>query len=174
MPCLVLTGKKVVVIGGGAVGVEVAQHLAEKGTLSGEELKFLFINKVETPEDLYKLATKGSKEVVMIEMLKKIGKDIGRSTRWVMMQDMGRHGVVTKTETKALEITDKGVKIENEEGTGFIEADSIVIAAGSVPVNSLQEVLKTKGLSYDTVGDAKQIGLAFNAIHDGFEAGRKI
>lgn len=170
----VITGKKVVVIGGGAVGVEVALHLAEKGTLSGEELKFLFVNKVETPEDLYKMVTQGSKEVVVIEMLKKVGKDIGRSTRWVMMQDLGRYGVTTKTDTKALEITDQGVKIENEDGTRLIEADSVVIAAGSVSVNILQPILDSKGISFDVVGDANQIGLAYNAIYDGFEAGRVI
>ena len=55
----VYTGKRVVIIGGGAVGVETALLLAEKGTLSGDVLKFLFVNKAETPEVLYEMATKG-------------------------------------------------------------------------------------------------------------------
>ena len=54
----VATGRKVVVIGGGAVGVETALFLGEKGTLSGDELKFLLVNKAEEPDDLYELATK--------------------------------------------------------------------------------------------------------------------
>ena len=73
----VATGRQVVVIGGGAVGVETALFLGEKGTLSGEALKFLLVNKAETPEDLYELATQGTKDVVLIEMVKKVGKDIG-------------------------------------------------------------------------------------------------
>ena len=39
----VATGQKVAIIGGGAVGIETALLLAEEGTLSGEELKFLLV-----------------------------------------------------------------------------------------------------------------------------------
>ena len=53
--------RKGFILGGGAVGVETALLLAEKGTLSGDALKFLFVNKAETPEALYELATRGTK-----------------------------------------------------------------------------------------------------------------
>ncbi|MEZ4577175.1 MAG: FAD-dependent oxidoreductase [Desulfobacterales bacterium] len=43
----VYTGKRVVIVGGGA---ETALFLAEKGTLSADVLKFLFVNKAETPK----------------------------------------------------------------------------------------------------------------------------
>ena len=49
----VYTGKNVIVIGGGAVGVETAMFLAEKGTLSGEDVKFLLVNRAEDPETIY-------------------------------------------------------------------------------------------------------------------------
>ena len=39
------TGKRVVIVGGGAVGVETALFLAEKGTLSAEGVKFLLVNR---------------------------------------------------------------------------------------------------------------------------------
>ncbi|MCP4626646.1 MAG: FAD-dependent oxidoreductase, partial [bacterium] len=51
----VYTGKRIVIIGGGAVGVETALFLGEKGTLSGDAVKFLLVNKAEEPETLYKL-----------------------------------------------------------------------------------------------------------------------
>ncbi len=167
-------GKKVAIIGGGAVGVEVALHLAEKGTPSGDAIKFLLINGVETPEDLLKIATKGTKEVVLLEMLEKVGKDIGKSTRWVMMQDMSRFGVTVKTQTKAAEITLSGVRVEIDGQVEEIEADTVVLASGSKSENSFQSVLDKKGIPYEMIGDAKQIALAYDAIHSGFEAGSKI
>ncbi|MBU1195816.1 MAG: FAD-dependent oxidoreductase [Proteobacteria bacterium] len=170
----VTTGKRVVVVGGGAVGVETALFLAEKGTLSPEALKFLLINEVEDTDYLKHLAIKGSKEVIMLEMLDKIGKDIGKSTRWVMMEDMARYNVVSRTATKVLEITDKGVRVEYGGEKEEIAADTIVLATGSVPENGLQKDLEQLGIPFTVTGDAKQIRLAFDAVHNGFEAGRNI
>lgn len=168
------TGNKVVVIGGGAVGVETAMHLAEKGTLSGDTIKFLLVNKAETPETLYDLATKGSKEIVIIEMLDKIGTGIGKSTKWVMKQDMASQRLTSKTGTKALEITPTHVKVQTGEYTETISADTVVLAAGAAPVNNLEAILDKKSIEYKLVGDAAGIALAFDAVHQGFDAGRSI
>ncbi len=167
-------GKKVAVIGGGAVGVEVALYLAEKGTPSGDAIKFLLINGVESPADLLEIATKGTKRVVLLEMLEKVGVDIGKSTRWVMMQDLSRYGVAVRTQTKAVEITPTGIKVEIDGRAEAIEADTVVLASGSKPENAFQEVLDKKGIAYEIIGDAKRIALAYDAIHDGFETGSRI
>ena len=108
------TGKHVAVIGGGAVGVETALFLAEKGTVPAETLKFLLVNKAEPPETLFNMATQGCKKVVLIEMTRRIGKDIGKSTRWGMMQDLRRFNVETLTCTKVVQITKTG--LENGKG----------------------------------------------------------
>jgi 2,4-dienoyl-CoA reductase-like NADH-dependent reductase (Old Yellow Enzyme family)/NADH dehydrogenase FAD-containing subunit len=170
----VSTGQKVVVIGGGAVGVETALFLAEKGTLSGDAVKFLLVNKAESPEDLYELATRGTKDVVLIEMVKKIGKDIGLSTRWGMLQDMSRIGVKTNVSTKALEITPEGVTVEMDGQTETLPADTVVLAVGSESHNPLQETIAKKGIPYQVTGDAQGVALAFDAVHNGFAAGRNI
>jgi 2,4-dienoyl-CoA reductase (NADPH2) len=170
----VVTGKRVAVIGGGAVGVETALFLAEKGTLSGDAVKFLLLNKAETPEDLYELAIRGTKEVVLIEMVKKIGKDIGLSTRWGMLQDISRIGIQTRVSATALEITESGVTIETDGQTDEIPADSVVLALGSNSYNPLEDLVKSKGIPYETVGDAHKVATAFDAIHAGFNAGRNI
>ena len=170
----VSAGKKVVIVGGGAVGVETALFLAEKGTLSGEALKFMLINKAEDPEALYELATKGSREIVLIEMIKKVGKDIGKSTRWVMMQDAERHGITTYVNSKVIEITEDGIKVEKDGETLEIPADSVVMAAGSQSYNPLAEELVTAGIEVKVIGDALKVGLAFDAVHQGFDAGRTI
>jgi 2,4-dienoyl-CoA reductase (NADPH2) len=169
-----VTGKRIAVIGGGAVGVETALFLAEKGTLSGDAIKFLLVNKAETPEDLYELATRGSKEIVLIEMVKKIGKDIGLSTRWGMLQDIDRIGVQTLVSATAVEITESGVIVEKDGQTDEIPADSVVLALGSVSYNPIEALVTDKGIPYETVGDAHKVATAFDAIHEGFNAGRNI
>ena len=170
----VYTGKRVVIVGGGAVGVETALFLAEKGTLSAEVLKFLFVNKAETPEVLYEMATRGTKKITVIEMIDKIGKDFGKTTRWGMLQDVKRYGVESKVTAKALEITSTGIKIEAPEGTEEIPADTVVLAVGSRPINTLGEIITSKNIPCDVIGDAQNIGMAFDAVHQGYRAGRAI
>ena len=168
------TGERVVIIGGGAVGVETALFLAEKGTLSGEALKFLMVNRAETPEDLYQMAIRGTKEIVLIEMINKVGKDIGKSTRWGMLQEMQRVGIRTDVETRALAITPDGVTVECGGREETIAADTVVLAAGSISVSDLQQQIQALGIQCLAAGDAAQVGLAFDAVHQGFAAGRAI
>lgn len=167
-------GKRVVVVGGGAVGVETALHLAEKGTISGDTLKFLMVNQAEPLETIYELAIKGTKNVTVIEMIDKIGKDFGKTTRWGMLQDVGRFGIATKITTKALEITKTGIKVEAAGAVEEIPADTIVIAVGAKSDNALRTIIESKGIPCDVVGDANKIGMAFDAVHQGYAAGMKI
>ena len=165
------TGRKVVIVGGGAVGVETALFLAEKGTLSAETLKFLFVNQAEGPEVLYEMATKGTKQVTVIEMMEKIGKDFGKTTRWGMLQDVSRYGVQSRVATKALEITEKGIRIETENGPEEILADTVVLSVGARSDNDLQQLIESKGIACTVAGDAGSVGMAFDAVHQGFKAG---
>ncbi|NOY70233.1 MAG: FAD-dependent oxidoreductase [Deltaproteobacteria bacterium] len=168
------TGPRAVVVGGGAVGVEVALFLAERGTLSGETLKFLLINKAEDLETLHEMAIRGTKDVTIIEMIDKIGKDFGKTTRWGMLQDVKRFGVKVMVATNALEITADGIVIEKDGVREKIIADTVVIAVGARPENSLAGVLEDMEIPHTVIGDAGKIGMAFDAIHQGFNAGLKI
>ena len=167
-------GRRVVVIGGGAVGVETALDLAERGTLDGEDLKFLLINDVEDPKHLKELCIKGTKDITLIEMLDSIGKDIGKSTRWTMMRDMKIFGVKHYTHTKALKITDKGVEVDMKGERKLLPADSVVLAAGSKSNNKLGDEIKSLDIPFTIIGDANKVAQAINAIHDGFKAGISI
>ncbi len=170
-----LTGRRVVVVGGGAVGVETALFLAEKGTLSGETLKFLTVNRAEDAETLYELCIKGTKQVTLIEMIDKIGKDFGKTTRWGMLQDVSRFGIETRVATKAVEITKTGIRVETgDNAVAEIPADTVVIAAGARPDNSLEALIREMGIPVSVVGDANAIGQAFDAVHQGFMAGAEI
>lgn len=170
----VTTGRRVAVIGGGAVGIETALLLAEKGTLSGEALKFLLVHGAESCEDLYGLATHGGKQVTVIEMLDELGRNFGRSTRWGMMQDVERYGVTTRTTARVMEITANGVRIESNGQVEEIPADSVVLAVGTRSYNPLQESVAASGRTLRVVGDAVRPAMVFDAIHEGFMAGREI
>jgi 2,4-dienoyl-CoA reductase (NADPH2) len=169
-----MTGRRVVVIGGGAVGIETALLLAEKGTLSGEALKFLLVHGAEPVEELYGLATRGSKDVTVIEMLGDLGKNFGKSTRWGMMQDVERYGVKTRAMAKVTEITADFVRIECDGQFEDIPADSVVLAVGTEAYNPLQELLAASGIPFRVAGDALHPAMVFDAIHQGFAAGREI
>lgn len=171
----VRTGRRIVIVGGGAVGVEVALFLAEKGTLSGEALKFLMVNRAESFADLYDLAVKGTKEVTLIEMVDRLGQGLGKTTRWTLLQDLQRTAVKTMTATRALEITPRAVMVETAGGdTREIPADTVVLGVGSRSYHPLAESLKVLGIPCSTAGDADQVATAFEAMHSGFKAGMAV
>jgi 2,4-dienoyl-CoA reductase (NADPH2) len=168
------TGKKIVVIGGGAVGTETALFLAGKGTPSPEALRFLLIKGAEPAEDLREIAVKGAKDVTLIEMVERIGSDIGKSTRWGILQELDRAGVNVKTETKAVEIKETSITVDIGGELKELSADTVVIAAGSVPENPLEGKIKKMGIPVKVVGDAGGVAKAFEAVHNGFELGRTV
>ena len=170
----VVTGRRVVIIGGGAVGIETALLLAEKGTLSGEALKFLLVHGAENVEELYGLAIHGSKKVTVIEMLAELGKNFGKSTRWGMMQDVERYGVKTRATARVIEITADSVRIEFDGKKEEIPADTVVLAVGTQAFNPLEEITAASGIPFRVVGDALNPAMVFDAVHQGFAAGREI
>ncbi len=170
----VATGRKVVIIGGGAVGIETALLLAEQGTLSGEELKFLLVNGAVSPDKLYQLATEGTKEVVVVEMADNLGTNFGKSTRWGMLQDLSRFGVKTLMQAKVLEITEAGVRLEHGGREQLLPADSVVLAVGTRAANPLEQVAKELGIACKVVGDALAPATVFEANHQGYNAGKEI
>jgi 2,4-dienoyl-CoA reductase (NADPH2) len=170
----VITGRRVAIVGGGAVGAETALFLAEKGTMPAEAVKFLLVNRAEDPESLYEFATRGTKTVTLVEMVDRIGKEIGRTTRWGMLQDLERMGVKIRTATRVLEITPEGIRVEKGNAVELTPADSVVLAIGAIPFNPLEERLKQMGIPCRVIGDALRIGLAMDAIHQGFKEGRQV
>jgi 2,4-dienoyl-CoA reductase (NADPH2) len=168
------TGKRVVIVGGNAVGLETALFLANQGTISPGVLHFLMANRAETLETLETLINKGNKEVTVVEMAKKAGVDIGSSTRWTVFAELKRLGVRIFTASRAVEINPQGIKIETEQGTETLPADSMVIAVGSKPENKLAANLGKWVSEVYAIGDAKEPRNALDAIKDGFLTGLKI
>jgi 2,4-dienoyl-CoA reductase (NADPH2) len=167
-------GKKVVIVGGNAVGLESAVYLASQGTLQPDALHFLAANRAETWDNMELLIDRGNKEVTVVEMLPKYGRDIGVSTRWTITAELKRLGVRIISRAKALEVREEGLEIERGEKREIIPADSIVIAAGAKPENSLADEIRALGKDVYIIGDANGPRNALDAIREGFMAGLSI
>jgi 2,4-dienoyl-CoA reductase (NADPH2) len=167
-------GKRVGVIGGGATGVETAIFIADQGTLSGESLKFLLKHGAEDFETLKALATKGTREVIIVEQFDRIGGDFGRSNRWVFLKEVHMLGIRTITNARVVEIAERGLVYEKNGQQHLLEVDSVVMALGSVSNSELEEALKTSGISYKKVGDVSSPRTIMHAVHEGFLAASDI
>jgi len=165
-----MLGKRIAVIGGGAVGLETALFLAAKGTLSPEMVHFLMAHEAENPDRIRELMFRGSKQVTVFEMLPKIGKDIGKSTRWVVKTALNRHGVEALTGSRVVSIKNGTVVYEREGREHRREFDNVVLASGSRPVKKLSEALAKEGISFTAVGDCVRPAKINDAIHEGFLA----
>lgn len=168
------TGKNVVIVGGGAVGVETAILLGTVGTLSPEELVFLLRYGAETPETLCRLLNRGSKKVCVVEMLKSVGRDIGKTTRWIMMGRLKELGIPTYTLSRVVKIKKDGVLVEGPGGEQLLPADTVVLAIGSRSNNELYTKLRTSVRDISVIGDAKEPRKAMDAVRAAYDLGVSI
>ncbi|MFH1057843.1 MAG: FAD-dependent oxidoreductase [Pseudomonadota bacterium] len=165
---------RVVVIGGGAVGLETALNVARRGALTPEQVYFLTLFQAEEAEALGRLVAEGSHPVTVLEALPKLGAGIGRSTRWITFGQLKRFGVETHTKVKVLTVQEKGVQAQMAEGERFFPAETVILATGARPVDALAGELKAKGITVVAVGDAAGGGSVLQAIAQGFQAGGEV
>ena len=133
------TGNNVIVIGGGSIGCEIALILLQQG-----------------------------KKVTILEMLKKVGLDIGPTERFIMRTQLKQGGADLQPETKAVEITGEGVKAVTNGETRIFKGDTVIIAAGMKPCSGLASQPAGKVAELYTVGDCvepKRIGEAIKAAY---------
>ena len=139
------TGDSVVIVGGGLIGCETAEFLTSRG-----------------------------KDVSIIEMLPKIARDVGPSTKWSVTMRIARWGIKQYTSSKVIRIIDDGVEIEREGNSEIVKADTVVVAAGMEPINKLLNSLKEKHPNIHAIGDCFQARRMLNAIHEGYEIGNTL
>lgn len=138
------TGGRIVVIGGGCVGAETANHLASN-----------------------------LKNVTLVEMLDDIAMDEIVVPRWGLLEDLKKNNVRVLTGTTVREITEKGVSVTGAVND-LLPADTVVMSVGSRSVRGLADKLAALGFSVQVIGDAAKVGLAGAAISQGFEIGRNL
>jgi NADPH-dependent 2,4-dienoyl-CoA reductase/sulfur reductase-like enzyme len=138
--------KKVVVVGGGPTGCEVAHHLSENGC-----------------------------PVTIVEMLPEIGTRLESMTRKILINKLKENDVKIMTECKLSKVLDDGaVVIGSDDKEISIEAELIVITIGNRPDKRLFEKLKPLGYEIHQIGDCLEPRSARAAIYEGAVLGRAI
>lgn len=136
----VKAGPRALVIGGGLVGSETAEFLAEKG-----------------------------KAVTVVELRDGIALDMEYKTRQMLLPRLAALGVVCMTETEVLEIVSGGVRVRTPyvEKTlaGF---DTVVLALGYRPDTTICAQLAEAGLPFVRIGDCRKVGKIINGMWEGF------
>jgi 2,4-dienoyl-CoA reductase (NADPH2) len=163
----------VVVIGGGAVGMETALFIARQGPLSAESAVFLALGEGLDAETAVQLLRKGP-EVTILEMLDRIGQDMGPTTRSSIRFALRQHGVNFITRAKARRITEAGVIYELGGKEALAEADAVVIAMGSKSESGLFEALQGAVPEVYSIGDCVKARTACEAIEEGALIARQI
>jgi 2,4-dienoyl-CoA reductase (NADPH2) len=108
-------------------------------------------------------------------MAKRVGENIGASTRWTVMAALRRLGVTVMTGTKAVGVVPEGLRVKTMDGrVEILAADAIILAVGSIPENSLEEQIRALVPEVHVIGDAKEARKAIDAIREGFLTGLKI
>ncbi len=164
---------KVVIIGGGHIGCEVALYVAQRGAMPSDVARFLVRHGALPHEDALAYMRQ-TRPVTIIEQRKKVAAYYGRTSRFGILQGLRTHGVTVMTKTNCLEIGDGVVVVETEEGQSTLEADTVVITSGYVEENALYEQLKGKVPELHIIGDARKLKSCQQAILEAAKLAREI
>lgn len=138
-----MDGKPVVVVGAGAVGLDVVEHCAAHGA-----------------------------KVTLVEKLPQIASDLDVITRMQMLELIDKHGVDVRTSTSLLEVGDTSVLIENPDGTReelpFV-AGFVCLGMRSVaqPYDELAAHFAGSGVELMNIGDSNGVGKIIDATAQG-------
>ncbi|MBN1613061.1 MAG: FAD-dependent oxidoreductase [Deltaproteobacteria bacterium] len=135
-------GKNAVVIGGGAVGCETAEFLADRGA-----------------------------KATVIEMLENVARDIGMLEKALLTQRLEEKGVTLLTKTIVREVNPDGNLVLQKEYQQEIMkgVDTVVLAVGYKPVTDLEGVVAGKKVPLLKIGDCVEARKVLDAIWEGFQ-----
>ena len=143
-------GEKVIIVGGGLVGCEIALDEANHG-----------------------------KNVTVIEALDDIMAAGGAGAPYPnkqMISDLFENrGVRVFTDTKLVEVNDEGAVAQKADGTReLFKADTVIAAMGFRPAPNLKEEWAELNIPMYEVGDATGAGTIMKAIWDAYDAANSI
>jgi len=156
-------GKKIVIIGGGGIGSDLAHFIASSNAVPKDIQGFFesYETKVKAPDSI---------ELSIISRSQKVAKGVGPTTRWVLLSELRRLGVKLYKGYECLEITETGVWITNEEERQYIEADQVILCTGQTANRELYDLIK-EDVPTELVGgsyDATNLNAA-QAIRQGYQ-----
>ncbi len=135
-------GKRVVLIGGGAIGIELGIHLSGLGH-----------------------------ECTIVEMDEYVGAKCQLTERTAYLNAMKEYNVASMVSTTCVEITDEGAYVENSDGKQLLEADTVIICVGTKPLEGERDKFIDTAFDVINVGDCVKASSIVHAVHTGFNAG---
>lgn len=142
----VTAGQRVVVIGGGQVGCETAEYLADQG-----------------------------RSVTILELLPEVAGDMGLRTREPFVQQLIALGVDIITKAMVTSVGEREVAFDRAGlPEKLIDVDGVVLAIGSTADGSLARALTGKTYQVIAVGDCVKARRGLEAIHEGYAAGNAV
>ncbi|NQU04450.1 MAG: FAD-dependent oxidoreductase, partial [Calditrichaeota bacterium] len=139
-------GKKVLIMGGGMIGLETAEMLAKK-----------------------------QHNVTVVEMLDEVAGDMEMITAKLLLKNLAAQEVKIMTGTKIKRFEGKKAYINGKQGDKLLgEFDTVIAAVGSTSTNDLEQDIRSNGLDVHLIGDAKSPRNIFDAVMEGFEIGKQI
>ena len=140
-------GDKVLVVGGGGTGAEIADYLSEAG-----------------------------KTVTLVEMLEDIASDLVNHLQHYLKLRLGEKGVTVHTSAQVKELGKGYVIIEDPSGTRKLDGfNSIILALGSEkPNDDIYKNLEGKVSEMHVIGDARQPREIVDAVYEGQEIAIKL
>ena len=137
--------KRVLIIGGGLVGIDVATALIPKGN-----------------------------KIIIVKRTTDFGEDMEMIAKNLSLKLLKKEGTFFSDHTIIKKIEGGTVYAErNGENIIFDNIDLIVVSTGMQSYNPLENDLKNK-IPVHVIGDARKVGDAQDAIRDGYETVRKI
>ena len=138
-------GERVVMIGGGLVGVETAMHLENIG-----------------------------KRVTVLEMAEDVARDAGPVYKIGMLWRAQELGVEIRTGCRVTGIDAEGVRFEQAGESVTLPADAVLYAVGMKSEDALYFALADKAPHVALIGDCRQVGKVPGAVHAAYFAAMDI
>lgn len=133
-------GKRITIIGGGLVGLEVAELLAERG-----------------------------REVTVIEAGRDFGAELSIVRRWRVLHNLRNHRVKLINNAVLNVINENNISFTVNNIMERVATDNVVIAMGAKVNTGFFEELKSLGVPVDNIGDGQEIGYIEGAIRSARE-----
>lgn len=135
-------GKKVAVIGGGGIGIDVAHKLTEEKDPSFESYSKKY--NIDSFTNVSIQAHKSERDVAIFRRSGKHGAGLGPTTFWALKQELEASGVEFFQGLNYKEITKDGLKVTLKNGEEILyPCDSLILCVGQEKESSLYETYRS-------------------------------
>jgi 2,4-dienoyl-CoA reductase (NADPH2) len=162
-------GERVLILGAGGIGFDVAQYLSSSSVHSDPLVAWQQEWGVRDPSIFQAgLAPEGpqppanSRQITLLQRSPgKPGEGLGKTTGWIHRTSLRQRGVRMRSGVSYLRVTPEGLWISSEEkGKGGAQQeclgfDSLVLCTGQTPNTDLAQALDAQGRSFHAIGGCR-------------------